>query len=59
MRVDIILISMATKNKQYSSVEAKKIVDEYIDQSAVRLAQRLKKGYAVQKKQVAKAHAYA
>jgi len=50
---------MITNNNQYGSVEAKKIVDDYIDQSAVRLAQRLKKGYSVQKKQVAKVRAYA
>jgi len=41
---------MTKKNTtQYSSEEAKKIVADYIDESAVRLAQRLKKAYSEQK----------
>lgn len=43
---------------QYTSVEARKIVDEYIDQSALRLAQRLKKAYS-EKKQATKVRSYA
>lgn len=52
-------IGMSIKNKQYSSVEAKKIVADYIDQSAIRLSQRLKKGYSTQKKQISKTRIYA
>jgi hypothetical protein len=51
---------MLKKNTaQYSSSEAKKMMAEYIDQSALRLAQRLKKAYSEQKKQSAKARSYA
>ena len=50
---------MIKKDRQYTSVEAKKLVSEYIDQSAIRLAQRLKKAYSAQKKQSAKVRSYA
>ncbi|KKW32643.1 MAG: hypothetical protein UY76_C0021G0014 [Candidatus Uhrbacteria bacterium GW2011_GWA2_52_8d] len=50
---------MTKKNTtQYSSEEAKKIVADYIDESAVRLAQRLKKAYSEQKKQATKVRSY-
>lgn len=52
-------IDMAAKQTQYSSIEARKIIAEYIDQSALRLAQRLKKEYSAQKKQTAKVRSYA
>ncbi len=51
---------MVKKNTtQYSSVEARKIIAEYIDQSALRLSQRLKKAYSEQKKQADKVRSYA
>ena len=49
---------MAEKNTSYSSAQARKIVVEYIDQSALRLAQRLKKAYSEQKKQTVKVRSY-
>lgn len=50
---------MPEKKIQYSSVEAGKMVADYIDQSAIRLSQRLKKAYSKQKKQTIKARSYA
>ncbi|KKR04457.1 MAG: hypothetical protein UT30_C0007G0013 [Candidatus Uhrbacteria bacterium GW2011_GWF2_39_13] len=49
---------MTEENISYSSTQARKIVAEYIDQSALRLTKRLKKAYSEQKKQTVKVRSY-
>lgn len=50
---------MIEKKVQFSSVEARKMIADYIDQSALRLSQRLKKAYKDQKSELAKDQSYA
>ena len=50
---------MLNKVKLHSQAEAKKIIADYIDQSAIRLSLRLKKEYSAQQKQAVGTKPYA
>jgi hypothetical protein len=57
-KISTLFTDMMKKNARHGSDEARKIADNYIDESAVRLTQRLKKAYLEEKKHAAKVRSY-